>query len=125
MEKKNEMSKYLQPIEEDTDSDETTSQYSFAKPQFVSAKLLIENKNIVRPERRVTNDRRTTMKSVKSTLSKKSDIGNKVNSPETSVEEFLAFFTDLHPLFHKNLSNFKILVKSEDFHLYSVVQNKR
>lgn len=46
-------------------------------------------------------------------------------APETNVEEFLSFFTDKHPLFNQNLSNFKALIKSEDFHLYSVVQNKR
>jgi serine/threonine protein kinase len=32
-------------------------------------------------------------------LSKKSDIGNKVNSPETDVEEFLSYFTEQHPLY--------------------------
>lgn len=64
---------------------------------------------------------RKSIKSVKSTLSKRSDIGNKVNSPETNIEDFLTFYTDKHPLYNKNLSNFKILVKGEDFHLYSVV----
>jgi hypothetical protein len=72
----------------------------------------------------VSMERRPTLRrgSVKSTtLSKRSDIGNKVIVPETSVEEFLAFFSDKHPLFKQNLSNFKALVKGEDFHLYSVV----
>jgi len=115
MERKD-LSTYLKAITEDSESsDDTISHYSFAKPQVVPRMFMPKT---------VTVEKRQTIRrgSVKSTtLSKKSDIGNKVIAPETSVEEFLSFFSDKHPLFKQNLSNFKALVKGEDFQLYSVV----
>jgi hypothetical protein len=113
MEKKD-LSEFLRAITEDSEgSDDTISQYSFQKPQMMPRDFIKQQK-VVQPVRRSTFKKG----SVKSTLSKRSNIGNKVGSPETSVEEFLQFFTEKHPLFKHNLSNFIALVKGEDFHLY-------
>jgi len=43
----------------------------------------------------------------------------------TDIEEFLMHFDKKHPLFDQGMSKFALLVKNEDFHLYSVVQNKK
>jgi hypothetical protein len=110
MEKKD-LSEFLRAITEDSEgSDDTISQYSFQKPQMMPRDFIKQQK-VVQPVRRSTFKKG----SVKSTLSKRSNIGNKVGSPETSVEEFLQFFTEKHPLFKHNLSNFIALVKGEDF----------
>ena len=43
----------------------------------------------------------------------------------TDIEEFLLYFSQHHPLQEQGLSNYSLLVKNEDFHLYSVEQNSK
>ena len=43
----------------------------------------------------------------------------------TDIEEFLMHFSQLHPLQEQGLVNYSLLVKNEDFHLYSVEQNRK
>ena len=43
----------------------------------------------------------------------------------TDIEEFLLYFSQHHPLQEQGLSNYSLLVKNEDFHLYSVEQNNK
>ena len=43
----------------------------------------------------------------------------------TDIEEFLNHFSAKHPLYDQGLSKFALLVKNEDFHLYSVMQGKK
>lgn len=46
-------------------------------------------------------------------------------APGTDIEEFLLHFAAEHPLREQGLSNYALLVKNEDFHLYSVEQDRK
>lgn len=43
----------------------------------------------------------------------------------TDIEEFLLHYNQEHPLIKQGLSDYSLLVKNEDFHLYSVEQNHK
>ena len=43
----------------------------------------------------------------------------------TDIEDFLSNFQSNHPLLEQGLRNYALLVKNEDFHLYSVEKDGR
>ena len=42
--------------------------------------------------------------------------------PDTEIEEFLLHYSQEHPLRQQGLGNYALLVKNQDYHLYSVEQ---
>ena len=44
-------------------------------------------------------------------------------SQTTDIEEFLMSYDQKHPLQQHGISNYALLVRNEDFHLYSVVKD--
>ena len=48
-----------------------------------------------------------------------------MHSTLTDIEQILVHFSEKHPLYDQGLTKFALLVKNEDFHLYSVMKNKK
>ena len=83
----------------------------------------VSRKSMGRPRNTVAENLRKSV--IRQSMSSEQDMGQSVQSALTDIEEFLNHFSSKHPLYEQGLTKFALLVKNEDFHLYSVMKNKK
>ena len=87
---------------------------------FVSRKSIRGPRNTV-----AENLRKSVIRKSMDSESHEKAMAQSSQSALTDIEEFLNHFSSKHPLYEQGLTKFALLVKNEDFHLYSVMKNKK